>query len=138
MSDEIGADKLVKVYVKIRDAREALARKYEDEDGRLKEQLDTIRLELLDRCKAIGADSLRTQFGTATRTVKTRYWTNDWQAMHAFCKEHDTLDLMERRISQGTMKAFLKENPDIKVPGLNSDSFYDVSVRRSNPTKEKQ
>jgi len=38
---------------------------------------------------------------------------------------------MERRISQGNMKAFLKDNPDIKIPGLNSDSFYDISVRRS-------
>lgn len=137
MSDEIGADKLVKVFVKIRDAREALARKYEEEDGALKDQLDTIKFELMEKCKSIGADSLKTQFGTATRTVKTRYWSNDWGAMHEFCKEHDTLDLMERRISQGNMKTFLKDNPDLKIPGLNSDSFYDVTVRRSNSTKEK-
>jgi len=137
MSEELGADKLVKVYLKIRDAREALARKYEEDDGRLQEQLDTIKAELLDRCKSIGADSLKTQFGTATRTIKTRYWTTDWQAMHAFCKEHDALDLMERRISQGTMKSFLKDNPDVRVPGLNADSSYEVSVRRSKSTKEK-
>jgi len=137
MNNDIGADKLVKVFVKIRDAREALARTYEEEDGSLKEQLETIKAELMDKCKSIGADSLKTQFGTATRTVKTRYWSADWQSMHAFCKEHDTLDLMERRISQGNMKTFLKDNPDLKIPGLNSDSFYDVTVRRNNPTKEK-
>jgi len=137
MSDEIGADKLVKVFVKIRDAREALARKYEEDDGALKEQLETIKFELLEKCKLIGADSLKTQFGTVTRSVKIRYWSSDWGSMHEFCKEHDTLDLMERRISQGNMKTFLKDNPDIKIPGLNSDSFYDVTVRRSNSTKEK-
>jgi hypothetical protein len=131
MSEELGADKLVRVYVKIRDAREALSRKYEEEDGALKEQQETIKHELLERCKSVGAESLKTEFGTATRTVKTRYWSNDWGSMHSFCKEHDVLDLMERRISQGNMKAFLKDNPDIKIPGLNSDSFYDISVRRS-------
>jgi len=132
MSEELGADKLVKVFIKIRDAREALARKYEEDDGNLKEQQEVIKQELLDRCKSVGADSLKTTFGTVTRTVKTRFWSNDWSAMHEFCKEHDTLDLMERRISQGNMKTFLKDNPDIKIPGLNSDSFYDVTVRRSS------
>jgi hypothetical protein len=131
MSEELKADKLVKVFVKIRDAREALARKYEEEDGALKEQQETIKSELLEKCKTIGADSLKTQFGTATRTIKTRYWSADWQAMHSFCKEHDALDLLERRVSQGNMKTFLKEHPDIKIPGLNSDSAYDVTVRRS-------
>jgi len=131
MTDEMKADKLVRVYIKIRDAREALARKYEEEDGALKEQQETIKAELLDKFKAVGADSLKTEFGTASRTTKTRYWTSDWGSMHAFCKEHDVLDLMERRISQGNMKNFLKENPEVKVPGLNSDSYYDVSVRRS-------
>ena len=132
MSEELGADKLVKVFIKIRDAREALARKYEEDDGNLKEQQEVIKQELLDRCKSVGADSLKTAFGTVTRTVKTRFWSNDWSAMHEFCKEHDTLDLMERRISQGNMKTFLKDNPSIKIPGLNSDSFYDVTVRRSS------
>jgi hypothetical protein len=131
MSEELKADKLVKVFVKIRDAREALARKYEEEDGALKEQQETIKSELLEKCKTIGADSLKTQFGTATRTIKTRYWSADWQAMHIFCKEHDALDLLERRVSQGNMKTFLKEHPDIKIPGLNSDSAYDITVRRS-------
>lgn len=132
MSEELGADKLVKVFIKIRDAREALARKYEEDDGGLKEQQETIRLELLERCKQVGADSLKTAFGTVSRTVKTRYWSTDWGSMHNFCKEYDALDLMERRISQGNMKTFLKDNPDVRIPCLNADSFYDVTVRRSS------
>jgi len=66
MSEELGADKLVRVYVKIRDAREALSRKYEEEDAALKEQQDVIKQELLDRCKSVGAESLKTEFGTVS------------------------------------------------------------------------
>tara|TARA_R110000822_G_scaffold81666_6_gene193762 strand:+ start:306 stop:707 length:402 start_codon:yes stop_codon:yes gene_type:complete len=132
MSEELKADKLVKVLLKIRDARAELTSKFEEADGELKEQHDTIKLELLECCKQVGADSLKTAFGTVSRTVKTRYWSTDWGSMHNFCKEYDALDLLERRISQGNMKTFMRDNPDTRIPGLNADSFYDVTVRRSS------
>lgn len=130
MAEDLHVDKLVKVYIKIRDKREKLAREYEQEDGELKLQQDTIKSAMLEAFKAVGADSLKTAFGTATRVVKTRYWPSDWGAMHEFCKTHNALDLLERRISQNNMKTFLQEHPDVRVPGLNSDSAYDVSIRR--------
>ena len=129
-TERVPVDVLVRVYVKIRDAREALAAKYEESDGDLKGQLDVIKQQLLDTCKELGVDSLKTGVGTVSRTVKTRYWSSDWGAMHDFVKEHNALDLLERRVHQGNMKTFLQENPEVKVPALNSDSAYDVTVRR--------
>lgn len=133
MSEEqqkVPIDKLVRVYIKIRDAREGLAQKYEEEDGDLKAQQEAIKTEILNHCKELGVDSLKTQFGTASRTIKTRYWASDWEAMHNFMKEHNALDLLERRVHQGNMKSFLADHPDLRPPGLNSDSSYDITVRR--------
>lgn len=127
---EIKADKLVKTYVKIRDKRKELADQYEKEDSNLKEALETIEGELLEMCKETGADSLRTEFGTVTRRVAKRYWTNDWHSFHEFLKEHGALELLEKRIAQTNMSAFLEENPDLLPPGLNVDSRYTVTVRR--------
>ena len=127
---EIKADKLVKTYVKIRDKRKELADQYEKEDSNLKEALETIEGELLEMCKETGADSLRTEFGTVTRRVAKRYWTNDWHSFHEFLKEHGTLELLEKRIAQTNMSTFLEENPDLLPPGLNVDSRYTVTVRR--------
>ena len=127
---EIKADKLVKTYVKIRDKRKELADQYEKEDGNLKEALETIESELLEMCKETGADSLRTEFGTVTRRVAKRYWTNDWHSFHEFLKEHGALELLEKRIAQTNMSTFLEENPDLLPPGLNVDSRYTVTVRR--------
>lgn len=128
--DRVPVDVLVRVYIKIRDAREALATKYDEDDGSLKEQQEVVKAQLLDTCKELGVDSLKTGFGTVSRTVKTRYWSSDWGVMHEFIKEHDAMDLLERRVHQGNMKTFLQENPDVKIPALNSDSAYDVTVRR--------
>jgi sugar phosphate isomerase/epimerase len=127
---EIKADKLVKTYVKIRDKRKELADQYEKEDSNLKEALETIEGELLEMCKETGADSLRTEFGTVTRRVAKRYWTNDWHSFHEFLKEHGALELLEKRIAQTNMSTFLEENPDLLPPGLNVDSRYTVTVRR--------
>jgi hypothetical protein len=44
--------------------------------------------------------------------------------------EHDALDLFEKRIAQLNMKQFLEENPGVVPPGLNSNSEYDISVRK--------
>jgi hypothetical protein len=129
----IPTDKLVKAYVKIRDARKELSEKFEQEDSVLKDSLDVIEAQLLEACKAIGADSIRTQFGTISRTVKKRYWTNDWYSFHEFVKEHEaygTMNLLEKRIAQTNMSTFLEDNPDLHPPGLNIDSRYSVVVRR--------
>jgi len=127
---EIKADKLVKTYVRIRDKRKELAEQYEKEDNNLKEALELIEGELLEMCKETGADSLRTEFGTVTRRVAKRYWTNDWHSFHEFLKEHGTLELLEKRIAQTNMSTFLEENPDLLPPGLQVDSQYAVTVRR--------
>lgn len=127
---QIPTDKLVKAYVKIRDARKELAEQFEKQDSDLKESLETIESQLLEACKAIGADSIRTPYGTLSRTVKKRYWTNDWHSFYEFLKEHEALELLEKRVSQTNMSTFLEENPDLHPPGLNVDSRYSVVVRR--------
>lgn len=127
---EVKADKLVKAYVRIRDKRKAIAEAYEREDNELKEFLETIETELLEICKETGADSLRTEFGTVSRRIAKRYWTNDWHSFYQFLKEHGAMELLEKRIAQTNMGTFLEENPDLLPPGLQVDSRYTVSIRR--------
>ena len=128
---EITADRLVKAYIKMRDARAVLKAKYEEEDTAIKEKMELVEQNLLETCKATGAESIRTAHGTAIRSVQTRYWTGDWAAMHKFIRDNDALDLVERRVSQLNMKNFLRANPDLMPPGLNVDNKYTVTVRRS-------
>ncbi len=126
----VATDKLVQTYIKIRDKRKVLAEEFENKDKELKSLMDTIEAALLEACKHIGADSIRTEFGTVSRKVAKRYWTNDWYSFHEFLKEHNALDLMEKRVSQSNMDTFLKDNPALLPPGLNVDSRYTVVVRR--------
>jgi hypothetical protein len=125
------ATKLVSVYIKMRDAKDALKREYEAKAGEIDEQMETIEQALLEICKATGQDGGKTVYGTFSRSVKTRYWTNDWDSMYGFIKKHDAIQLLEQRIHQSHMKQFLTENPGELPQGLNADSKYSIIIRRA-------
>lgn len=125
------ADTLAEIYLKIRDRRDSLKAKFEDDDKALKDELDTVAAEILVLCKENNADSIRTQAGTIIRRVDTRYWTNDWDSMYSFIKDNDAYPLLERRLHQSNLKQFMEENPDKLPMGLQADSRFTVSVRRS-------
>jgi len=127
----ISADKLVGVYIKIRDAREELKREFDAKDSDLVGQMDVIEQTLLDMCKTIDADSIKTKHGLAMRSVKSRYTTNNWEKFYEFMLDHKVPELLEKRIHQTNTKAFLEENPDLLPPGLNVDNAYSIIVRRS-------
>jgi hypothetical protein len=124
-------EKLVRAYIKMRDARSVLAAEFEAKDKEIKAQMDIIESYLLEVCKSAGASSINTGAGTIIRSVKTRYWTSDWESMHEFIRENNALELLERRVAQTAMAEFIEAYPD-KVPkGMNVDSKYTVVVRRS-------
>ena len=126
MSDKPTAERLAKVYIKIRDKRRELAK----QDEELKEQLDIIANELLEICKEQGASTIRTQYGTVSRRVNKNYWTSDWDSFYKFIKEHDAFSLMHQRINNTNMSQFLEENPDALPPGLNSDVTQTVVITK--------
>jgi hypothetical protein len=83
-----------------------------------------------DQMKALGSKSVKTEYGTVMLGVKTRYSTQDWDAFKDFCISNNTIDLLERRIAQRNMAKWLEDNPEDVPPGLNSDSEYEVTVRK--------
>ena len=127
-------EKLMQAEINIRDAIADLENQVKD----LKAKRETIQSALNDICRQMNVDGLKTSVGTLTRSIKTRYWTDDWPSMYQFLKEHDALELMEKRIAQGNMKTFLAENPDILPPGIQQQNEFSIVIRRnrSNDNKE--
>lgn len=126
----ISAEKLVKSYINIRNKRSQILAAFEAEDGELKAQQELIKDKLLELIKEVGADSLNTTYGTASRAVTTRYWTSDWGSMYDFIKTHDAFHLMEQRLHQSNTKKFMDDNPELLPPGLNTDSKYTIKIRK--------
>lgn len=131
---DVPLEVLAKTYIRMRDARAKLKHEYEQQDNDIAAQMADIELEMLEVCKRVGADSIKTNAGTVIRSVKSRYWTNDWDSMYRFIKEHGAFALLEKRLHQTHMKQFLDENPDLSPAGLNIEREYTVVVRRPKET----
>ena len=123
-------DKIVAVYIKIRNAKEDLTREYDAKVATLDDQMRTLKEELLKISKETGVTSFKTDNGTAYRTIKNRYWTNDWESFYGFMREHGTMELLEKRIHQTNMREFFEDRPDVHPPGLNVDQEYEITIRR--------
>jgi len=124
-------DRVVSVYLKIRDKKAELAAKFKADEAQINEKLQKISNVLLQHCKDENVESVRTHSGTFYRTTQSRFTTTDWPSMHKFVLEHQCVDLLEKRIQQTNMKQFLDDNPELLPPGLNNDVSYTVNVRRS-------
>ena len=126
-------DKLAKVYRRMQSRVQELTAQYESEIEDIKRQQDVVKIALKDQMLKLGVSSVRTDQGTVVLSTKTRYNTQDWDSFKEFIKEHDALDLLEKRIAQTNMATFLSENPSLVPAGLSSMTEYAISVRK--PTK---
>ena len=128
--DGISVDKLVRVYIKMREKREALTREYETAYEAISEKMRLVKNELLDQMRSANVESIRTTEGLVYRTVNKKYWTSDWDNFYNFIMEHNIPQVLERRVHQNNLKEFLENNPDLLPPGMNVDSEYSVTVQR--------
>ena len=126
----LSVNQLTKVYIKIRDARSELSKKFKQEDEALVAQMDVIENHLLEVCKESEANSINTDAGLIMRSISTRYMTSDWDSMYKFFKENDVPALLAQTLHQNNMRQFLEENPDKFPPGMLVDSKYKITVRR--------
>jgi len=122
-------DKMIEVYIKIRDAIADKKAEQKKELEALEGQLEVLGQELNKICEEVGG-SITTPAGRVSRKITRNYWTNNWEALYAIIKEHDAFHLLRQQITNSAMKEFLEANPDIHPEGLNVDSKYTVTVYR--------
>lgn len=127
---DVSIEKIVATYIKMRDTKDALYKEYTAKASEIEEQMAVLKHKLIEISKETGVTSFSTPYGVAYRTVKSRYWTNDWDSFYSFMREHGTMELLEKRIHQTNMKEFLENKPDVHPPGLNIDSEYEITIRR--------
>lgn len=127
---DIPIEQIVSTYIKLRDKRDMMYQDFKEKTAQIEEDMQTLKHKLVEISKETGATSFSSPSGVAYRTVKNRYWTNDWGSFYNFMQEHGAMGLLEKRIHQTSMKEFLDENPEVHPPGLHVDSEYEITVRR--------
>jgi len=125
--------RLIRTFIKIRDARSEVRAAWEEEDAKLEAQLNIIKEEMLEyfkRPENKGATNFSSAEGQFIRMTKTKYFTDDWSSFHEFIVEEQVPQLLEKRVAQGAMKQYLEENPDKLPKGLNTVTEFTIQVRK--------
>tara|TARA_R100001143_G_C3312319_1_gene110724 strand:+ start:220 stop:633 length:414 start_codon:yes stop_codon:yes gene_type:complete len=124
-------EKLVKTYIAIRDERNKLAREYDTKDRDLANDLISIEQALLSSCNEIGADSMRTEFGTVIKSTRENFVCGDWDNFKKFVLENEAVELLQQRIHQSNFKEFLSGREDEGLPpGISTMREFKITVRK--------
>lgn len=128
---QVPVDKLVKIYVKIRDALSAAKKDFEKVEAEYKDKMAMVATELKARAQSEGVDGFKTEFGTVylSETMKTS--CADWSAFGEFLKDHDPLEFMEKRISSTAVKEYMKHNEGQLPPGVSIFKEVEARIRRA-------
>lgn len=102
-------DKLVNVYLKIREKRSQIRKEYEAQDDALKEKLDTIESALLKHLQNQNAQSVKTGPGTVYTQRDVVPACFDWDAFHRWVLKNGELDALERRVKKGFITDLIEQ-----------------------------
>lgn len=103
---------------------ERLALEKRISDMRQKEQ--DLRIHALHQLNAGRIDSARGKLATISRVSHTVPTVKDWDAVYKFVRQHDALELFERRIHRQAWRDRVEE--DGQIPGILPEEVVDVRV----------
>jgi hypothetical protein len=124
-------DRLISVFVKIRQARAELAKTYEEQDADLKAKLKTIEVELLRRAQEQGVDGFKTAKGTTYIQEEWHVSIENDEAFYGFLRETGDLEYLSRRVTLEPVKKYHKDHDGSLPPGLRVFRENRMHVRKS-------
>lgn len=129
----VNVEEVVSAYLNLRNQRDKIRQEYETADAELKQDMAELEIVLLNVCNDTNASSIRTKLGTVIRSVKERFFCEDWDNFYKFVLDNQVVQLLEKRIHQGNFKNFMAENEaDGMPPGVSVTREYGVTVRKSS------
>jgi hypothetical protein len=129
---KIAVDRLVKIYVRVREAKAARQKEAEAEIKVFDDQMKLIATELKGRMQAEGVEGYKTEFGTVYSAVDFKTSCQDWGIFYQWIKDNDSLDFLERRISSGKIKDFMDTHEGELPPGVSVFKELQARIRKAN------
>ena len=124
-------DEMVKAYIAIRTARENSYRQYKTKDNELGGELSQLEQVMLEECNSLNVESVRTNNGTITRTIKEQFACNNWDEFKSYVLEHGALELLQQRIHNGNFTEHMANHEGEGLPpGISSVREFSVVIRK--------
>jgi hypothetical protein len=141
--EELGADVLIDQFRKIKAKIEAMDNKHDEATKPYKHALGLIKDELRRVLDAAGADSVKTEYGTAYKSIKTSVKMEDkaaflWHVLNQTPGVHEAdlnhikelIELtMDVKPNKTYVDDFIHETNDLPA-GVQVSRYFDINVRK--------
>ena len=128
-SPPMDADKVIANYIKVRDKKGEIAKRHAEELKPYNHALEVMETKLLMVLNCSNIDSVKSEHGTAFKTVRTSVKIDDWQVALPFVLENGLEHMLEKRLSKAAVAEFV-EAQGANLPGTHINNELTVQVRR--------
>lgn len=124
-------ERLVKIFVKIRDAKRAYNDAYKAElESKYDAPLRQISTELKKRLQSRTNEGLKTSYGTVYLAEEMKVSCQDWGIFYDWIKKNDGLEFLEQRVKAGEVKNYMTSHNGELPPGLSVFRETEARVRK--------
>lgn len=125
------ADLIVQRYVLLRDKKSQLKKAYEASVEDINAALERLEGAIKTQLDEMGAESIRTEHGTAFKKTSTSATVADWDSLLGFVRENERWDMLEKRVAKTAVDQYVEEFEDLP-PGVNYRQVTTIQVNRPN------
>lgn len=126
------SEELIATHRRLDQELKALKKRHEAEQKQYKDLMAQIQGIVHSKLLCDGAQSIRTDAGTAAFYTVKRVKIKDWTEVTQFITEHNLLHFLQRRLTDSEVVKYVEEAGS-DVPGTEIETF--VEVRFRSPTK---
>lgn len=123
-------NEIVDRYIVLRDRKAAIKKEYDEKVSKIETVLEKVEAVLLKHFEETGAESVKTESGTAYKARRTSATVADWDAFLAHVQKHEAWEMLEHRASKKAVEEYKNANDEVP-PGINWSSEIVVNIRRA-------
>lgn len=126
---QVDIDSIIKKYVELRDAIDAVNAEAKKKVAALEEAQETIASVLMKLAKEQGVTSFKTESGTAFVSTKDHVGISDWARTIEYIEQNKAWNLLNKAVNKTAVKEYIAQH-EIPPPGVNYTVMQEIQVRR--------
>lgn len=122
-------DTVIAKYVELRDQKAKIAADAKAQTEAIDVKLKTIEAWLHKKLHDLGAESFKTDFGTAFLKESDFCSVADWNATLSYIRENEAWHMLKKDVSKNAVVEYITEH-QAPPPGINYGKKEEVQIRR--------
>jgi hypothetical protein len=125
----VNVDDVIKAYVQMRDAADALEKQHKEELAPMRDKMRKVEHWLQNTLQSQGLTNFKSENGTAFLQGVSSVKVQDWESLLAFIRDKNMWELLDHRVAKSVVEDYLESTGEIP-PGVDIKRETVVRVRR--------